>query len=140
MAGEQIAVFHVDGKTRVLCHPDGRLGGGAIKFPNMDAAVAYANQYVQENTARGCRLLDASGACVREIAGAKVPAERYTRAAAKRDLLIGLMGFAIIPFGYLVDRWIGWGIFLGMALGTKFVLLGIVKLSDGIARLMEPRR
>jgi hypothetical protein len=140
MAGEQIALFHFDGKTRVLCHSDGRLGGAAVKFPNLDAAVAYANEYVQANAARGCRLHDATGACVREIAGAKVPTERYTRAAAKRDLLIGLMGFAIIPVGYLVDHWIGWGIFLGMALGTKFVLLGIVKLSDGIAGLMEPRR
>jgi hypothetical protein len=140
MAGEQIALFHFDGKSRVMCYPDGRLGGVAIKFPNLDTAVAYANEYVHRNVARGCRLHDASGACIREIVGAKVPVERYTRAAAKRDLLIGLMGFAIIPVGYLVDHWIGWGIFLGMALGTKFVLLGIVKLSDGIARLTEPRR
>lgn len=114
--------------------------GWQSKFPNLDAAVTYANDYVEKNAACGCRLLDASGACIREIVGAKVLAERYTRADAKRDLFIGLMGFAIIPVGYLVDRWIGWGIFLGMALGTKFVLLGIVKLSNGIARLMEPHR
>jgi len=78
MAGEQIAVFHFDGKTRVLCHPDGTLGGVAVKFPNIDTAVAYADQYVQRNVARGWRLHDATGACIREIVGAKVPTARYT--------------------------------------------------------------
>ena len=45
------------------------------------------------------------------------------------------MGFLLIPIGFLIDWWVGWTIFLGMALGTKFVLLGIIKLSEGLAGL-----
>lgn len=32
MAGDQIALFHFDGKSRVMCHPDGKLGGVAIQI------------------------------------------------------------------------------------------------------------
>ena len=137
MRGGEVALFHFDGRSRVLCGADGSLGATAraVKFGTVEEAVSYAERYVGANGRRGCRIYDQSGDCVREIRGAEVPASRYTRAQAKRDLCIGLMGFLLIPIGFLIDWWIGWTIFLGVALGTKFVLLGIIKLSEGLAGL-----
>ena len=137
---EEVALFHFDGKRRMLCNADGSFGTAPpTVFKTLDAAEVYADQYVKANPRRGCRLYDNSGTCIREVAGSAVPERRYTRRAAKRDLCIGLLGFVLIPVGFLVDAWIGWSLFLGMALGTKFVMLGSIKLSDGIAGLMDTK-
>ena len=140
LAPGEVALFHFDGKRRMLCNADGSFGSARpAVFQTVDVADAYARRYVEANPRRGCRIYDAGGACIREIAGSAVPERHYTRAAAKRDLCVGLLGFLLIPVGFLIDAWVGWSLFLGMALGTKFVMLGIIKLSDGLAGLMDTR-
>jgi hypothetical protein len=134
----EVALFHFLGKTRMMCHADGTLGATrATRFPSLEAAQAYAQKYLETHPDRGCRLYDASGNRIDEIRGAAVPARRYTHKDAKRDLVIGGLGFLLIPIGILIDWWVGWSLFLGMILGTKFVLVGIFKLSDAIAGLMD---
>jgi hypothetical protein len=138
LAPGEVALFHFLGKSRMLCKADGTLGATpATKFADADGARAYAQQYVDAHPDRGCRLYDSTGERVEEIRGAAVPAQRYSRKDAKRDLIIGAAGFLLIPIGILIDWWVGWTLFLGMILGTKFVLVGILKLSDSIAALME---
>ena len=66
-------------------------------------------------------------------------AEGDPRRQAKRDLCIGLLGFLLIPLGFLFDRWATWSLFLGMAVGTKFTIMGITKFSDGIAGLIQTK-
>ena len=137
----EVALFHFEGKSRVMCSAGGnREGAVATKFATVQNAQEYAKQYVKANPARGCRIYDSTGQRIGDITGEECPAERYTRAQAKRDLLIGIAGFVVIPLGFLFDKWVGWGLFLGMAVATKFVMLGIIKMSEGIAGLMETRR
>jgi hypothetical protein len=136
----EVALFHFEGKSRIMCGADGSMDSAPpTRFASKEAADAYANEYVARHPRRGCRMYDSAGTCIGEIRGAATPAQRYTRAQAKRDVCIGVAGFVLIPAGFLFDKWIGWGLFLGMALATKFVMLGIVKLSDGIAGLMESK-
>jgi len=136
----EVALYHFEGKSRVMCGADGdRARVLATKFPTIQDAEAYAKQYVEANPARGCRMYDSAGQRIGDIFGEKCPTHRYTRAQAKRDLFIGLAGFVLVPLGFFLDKWIGWSLFLGMALGTKFVLLGIIKLSEGIAGLMDSK-
>lgn len=140
MLPEEVALFHFEGKSRVMCGADGnRAGAVATKFATIQDAQAYAKQYVEANPARGCRMYDSAGHRIGDVFGEHCPAQRYTRAQAKRDLFIGLAGFVLVPLGFFVDKWIGWSLFLGMALGTKFILLGIIKLSEGIAGLMDSK-
>jgi hypothetical protein len=137
----EVALFHFEGKSRVMCGADGdRSRTAATKFATIEDAEAYAKRYVEAHPARGCRMYDSTGQRIRDIMGEKCPRQRYTRAQAKRDLIIGLAGFVLVPLGFFIDKWIGWGLFLGMAVGTKFVLLGIIKLSEGIAGLMESKQ
>ena len=137
----EVILFHFEGKSRVMCAADGTSGSAPpVRFANKEEAERYAKQYVEQNPSRGCRLYDSTGTRIGDIFGAAAPVQRYTRAQAKRDLLIGLAGFFVIPIGFLFDQWIGWGLFLGMAIATKFVLLGIIKLSEGIAGLMDTKR
>ena len=141
MQAGEIALFHFDGKARMLCDVNGDLDrASATRFGSQQEAETYAQQYVSEHPGRGCRLYDSDGDVVAEIRGKSVPSRQYTRAMAKRDFAIGIAGFVLIPVGFLLDRWVGWGIFLGMALATKFVLLAIMKLSEGLAGLMETKR
>ena len=140
MKAGEVALFHFEGKSRVMCSADGDTSKtAATKFASREDAESYADRYVETNPTRGCRLYDATGNRIGDIVGEKVPKHRYTRSQAKRDLIIGLAGFIVLPLGFMLDKWIGWIIFLGMALGTKFVLLGIIKLSEGIAGLMDSK-
>jgi len=141
MQAGQIALFHFDGKTRMLCSAEGTFDSASpTVFASIEDAERYARNYVDANPRRGCRLYNVEGDCVAEIRGSAVPFRRYTKANAKRDLFLGIAGFVLVPFGFFLDKWIGWSLFLGMALGTKFVLLGILKTSDGLAGLLEYRR
>ena len=102
-----------------MARADGnRADTAATKFATIQDAEANAKRYVQANPARGCRMYDPSGHRIGDILGEKCPVQRYTRAQAKRDLFIGLAGFVLIPLGFLVDKWIGWSLFLGMAVGA----------------------
>ena len=137
----EIALFHFRGKTRIHCDAAGNLGSSPpVKFAGIEEARKYAGEYLEGHPDRGCILYDSAGNRVDELRGAAVPAIRYSRSDARRDLIIGLSGFLLIPIGFLVDEWIGWSLFLGMALGTKFVLLGIIKTTEGLAGLMESRK
>ena len=124
-----------------MCGADGNPDSApATRFASKEEAEAYANSYVAQHPRRGCRLHDSAGTCIREIRGAATPAQRYTRAQAKRDLWIGVAGLFLSPLaGFLFDEWVGWGLFLGMALATKLAMLGIFKLSDGIAGLLDSK-
>ena len=136
----EVVLFHFEGKSRIMCAADGtRNQASATKFAGQSEAEAYARQYVAEHPGRGCRLYDSTGASLGEIRGLQARAPGYTRRDAKRDLSIGLAAFFLIPVGFLFDKWIGWGLFLGMAIATKFVLLGIVKLSEGIAGILDTK-
>lgn len=136
-----VALFHFRGKTRIHCDAEGRLGSSrAVKFSGTGEAGAYAHQHVEAHPDRGCIFYDFEGNRVGEIRGAATPATRYSRRDAKRDLCIGIGGFLLIPIGFVVDEWIGWSLFLGMALGTKFVLLGIIKTTEGLAGLLETKK
>jgi hypothetical protein len=44
-----------------------------------------------------------------------------------------------MPLGLLFDHWVRWSMFLGMALATKFTMMGILKLSDGLAGLIQTK-
>jgi len=98
-----------------------------------------ARQYLEANVRRGCRIYDATGSLVGEYMSEAAKAEENPRRQAKRDLCIGLLGFGLIPLGFLFDHWVKWSMFLGMAIGTKFTIMGITKLSDGIAGLIQTR-
>ncbi len=140
MQAGEVAMFHFDGKTRMLCSAEGGFDSAPVTvFPSLEAAEQYAQNYVHANPRRGCRLYNVEGDCISEIRGSAVPFRRYTKANAKRDVYLGIAGFILVPVGFFLDKWIGWSLFLGMALGTKFVLLGILKTSDGIAGLLEHR-
>ena len=45
----------------------------------------------------------------------------------------------MIPIGFVYDKWIGWGMFPGMMISTRLVLVGIVKLSEVIAGIIDTR-
>lgn len=135
----EIALYHFLGKTRVMCRADGTLGPlAATKFSSGNDAETYARKYVEVRPDRGCRLYDDVGRRLGEIRGASAPAHPYSRKDARRDVVIGTLAFLAVPIGILIAKWIGWALFLGMIIGTKFVLLGIFKLADGIAGLMDP--
>jgi len=136
----QIALFHFDYKSRVMCGADGRSAAVPSLFADLPEAESYAQSYIEANPRRGCRMYDSTGKLVGELASEVARAAENPRRDAKRDLYIGLGGLLMIPLGFLVDRWVGWAIFLGMALGTKLTMLGIMKLSEGIAGLIQTRR
>jgi len=140
MGPGEVLLFHFDGKSRVMCAADGTSESPSpTRFANKQEADAYANRYVAQHPRRGCRLYDSTGERIGDVLGASVPAQRYTRSHAKRDLCIGLACLSVIPIGFLFPRWPGPGLILGMIIATKFVLLGIVKLSEGIAGLMDTK-
>ena len=137
---EQVALFHFDCKSRVICRADGELAAsGPAIFDTPRDAESYARQYGEANVRRGCRIYNATGALVGEYMSEAAKAEENPRRQAKRELCIGLLGFALIPLGLLFDHWVKWSMFLGMAIGTKFTIMGITKLSDGIAGLIQTR-
>src|SRR2546421_5067097 len=103
----EVAVFHFEGRSRVLCAADGsRDATAATKFAAIEDAEAYAKRYVVANPGRGCRMYDSAGHRIADIVGEKCPAHRYTRAQARRDLIIGLAGFVLVPLGFFADKWI----------------------------------
>jgi hypothetical protein len=123
-----------------MCGADGDPDSvSATRFANSVDAEAYAKRYLALNPHRGCRLYDSNGTRLSEIRGAATLAQRYTRAHAKRDVWIGAAALAPVPLAFLLDERMGWGLLLGMILATKLVMLGIVKLSDGIAGLMDSK-
>jgi hypothetical protein len=137
----QIALFHFDYKSKVMCGADGASTPVTPSlFSTLADAEAYASAYIETNPSRGCRLYDSSGVLIGDFASETARAAYNPRRDAKRDLCIGLVGLVLIPLGFLVDRWVGWGLFLGAALGTKFTMLGIMKLSEGIGGLIQTRR
>jgi hypothetical protein len=123
-----------------MCGPSGEFTGfGPSVFGSMQEAEDYAEKYVESNLRRGCRVYDSSGAFIGEFMSAVARAEENPRGQAKRDLCIGLLGLLLIPLGFLFDHWAKWSLFLGMAVATKFTIMGITKLSDGIAGLIQTK-
>jgi hypothetical protein len=140
LQAEQVALFHFDCKSRVMCCPDGELGATRpYTFNTLNEAETYALRYLVANPRLGCRVYGSTGALVAEYISELARKEEDPRRQAKRDLCIGLLGFALIPLGFLFDHWAKWSMFLGMAIGTKFTIMGITKLSDGIAGLIQTR-
>ena len=136
----QIALFHFDYKSGVMCAADGGNSVQPARFATLAEAESYARSYVEANPRRGCRLYDSTGSVTGEFASATARALINPRRDAKRDLCVGLAGLVLIPVGFLFDRWMGWALFLGAALATKFTMVGIVKLSEGIGGLIQTRR
>jgi hypothetical protein len=136
----QVALFHFECKSRMMCSADGEFtASGPAVFDSMPDAEVYAQKYVQTNLRRGCRVYDSTGAIVGEYVSTVAMAEENPRGQAKRDLFIGLLGLLLMPLGLLFDHWVRWSMFLGMALATKFTMMGILKLSDGIAGLIQTK-
>ena len=137
----QIALFHFDYKSRVMCGADGASSpADPTVFADLPEAESYARGYIATYPRRACRLYDSAGNLAGEFVSDAARAEENPRRDAKRDLCIGLTGLVLIPLGFLFDKWVGWSLFLGAALGTKFTMVGIVKLSEGIAGLIQTRR
>jgi len=101
--------------------------------------MAYAQEHIAAHPRLGCRWYDNRGTCLGELVGKGAERSGNSRSRAKRDLYIGILAFAVLPLGLLIDRWLGWTLFLGMILGTKFVLVGTMKLADGIAGLLDSK-
>jgi hypothetical protein len=136
----QVALFHFDSRSRMMCGADGELTAcGPAVFDSMPDAEVYAQKYVQTNLRRGCRVYDSTGAVVGEYVSSAAKALDNPRRQAKLDLCIGLFGLLLMPLGFLFDHWVRWSMFLGMALATKFTMMGILKLSDGIAGLIQTK-
>lgn len=130
MTDSQFAVLHFDVKTMVA-------RGEPLVFDHLAEAQAHCRDTIAASPAIGCRILDAAGAVVETFSDDSVFARHHGVPAAKRSLLIGSLFLATGIGAVALDAWLGWRLTLGVLLGARFLWVGSVKFSEGLAGLLD---
>jgi hypothetical protein len=133
MTESQYAVFHFDVKKMTM------RGNAPMIIDGLDAATSYCQQKIADTRAMGCRIYDRDGNIVRTFSDAEVYQKNHGRPAAKRSVIIGSACLLAGVGGVALDAWLEWRLTFGVLLGARFLWVGSVKLSEGIAGLMDER-
>ena len=143
MTESQYAVFHFDVKTMSMRDALGKpLAAGndaPLIIDGLDAATLYCRQKIVDIPAVGCRILDRDGKIVQTFSDDEIYRKSHGRPAAKRSVIIGSACLAAGVGGVALDAWLEWRLTFGVLLGARFLWVGSVKLSEGIAGLMDER-
>jgi hypothetical protein len=133
MTESQYAVFHFDVKTMTM------RGNDPIIFDGLTAAISYCEQKIVDIPALGCRIYGHDGNTVQTFSDDELYRKAHGRPAAKRNLIIGSACLLAGVGGVALDAWLEWRLTFGVLLGARFLWVGSVKLSEGIAGLMDER-
>ncbi len=135
MTESQYAVFHFDVKTmsmRETSHTP-------LIIDGLEAATSYCQQKIADTPAMGCRIYNRKGDIVQTFSDAEVYKKNHGRPAAKRSVIIGSACLLAGVGGVALDAWLEWRLTFGVLIGARFLWVGSVKLSEGIAGLMDER-
>ena len=131
MTDSQFAVFHFDVKSMTM------RGGEPLVFDSFAAAESHCRQQIAAEPSTGCRIYDHAGAIAGTFSDDHLYEKHHGRPAAKRSLVIGSVCLAAGIGGVVLDAWLGWRLTLGVLLGARFLWVGTVKFSEGIAALTD---
>jgi hypothetical protein len=134
MTESQYAVFHFDVKTMRM-----RGDNAPLIFEGLPAATSYCQQRIVDIPTLGCRIYDHDGNVVQTFSDDELYHKSHGRPAAKRSVIIGSACLLAGVGGVALDAWLEWRLTFGVLLGARFLWVGSVKLSEGIAGLMDER-
>jgi len=134
MTESQYAVFHFDVKTMRMCGSD-----APLIFEGLPAATSYCQRKIADIPALGCRIYDHDGKVVQTFSDDKLYRKSNGRTAARRSVIVGSACLVAGISGVALDAWLEWRLTFGVLLGARFLWVGSVKLSEGIAGLMDER-
>jgi hypothetical protein len=135
MTESQYAIFHFDVKTMSMRETR----DVPLIIDGLEAATSYCRQKIVEAPALGCRIYDRDGKIIQTFSDAEVYRKNHGRPAAKRSLIIGCACLLTGIGGVVLDASLGWSLTFGVLLGARFLWVGSVKFSEGIAGLMDER-
>ena len=135
MTESQYAIFHFDVKTMTMSEASDI----PLIIDGLDAATSYCQQKIADNPAIGCRIYDHDGKVVQTFSDDELYQKAHGRPAAKRSVIIGSACLLAGVGGVALDAWLEWRLTFGVLLGARFLWVGSVKLSEGIAGLMDER-
>jgi hypothetical protein len=133
MSESQCAVFLFDVKTMVMTSSTPQI------FESLPDAERFCQEQVHANPAQGCRIYDHAGKIVHTLSNDQVYAKHHGRPAAKRSVVVGSLCLLAGAGGVALDAWLEWRLVFGVLLGVRFLWVGTVKVSEGIASLMDER-
>jgi len=108
-------------------------------FEGLPAATSYCQQKIAGMPALGCRIYNHDGKIVQTFSDDELYRQSHGRPAARRSVIIGSACLAAGISGVALDAWLEWRLTFGVLLGARFLWVGSVKLSEGIAGLMDER-
>jgi len=134
MTDSQFAVFHFDVKTMIMS------GDAPMIFDCLPDAESHCKSKIADTPALGCRIYNDEGVIVRTFTDDRLFAKYHGRPAAERNVVIGTLCLMAGVCGVALDAWLEWRLTLGVLLGARFLWVGTVKFSEGIAGLMDRAR
>jgi len=134
MTDSQFAVFHFDVKSMTMRN------GEPLVFDGLAAAEPHCREQIAADPATGCRIYNHAGIIAGTFSDERSYKKHHGRPAAKRSLTIGALCLAAGIGGIALDAWLGWRLTLGVLLGARFLWVGTVKFSEGIAGLTDGAR
>jgi hypothetical protein len=135
MTESQYAIFHFDVRTmsmRETCN-------GSLIIDGLDASTSYCRQKIADTPTLGCRIYDRDGKIVQTFSDAETYRKNHGRPAFKRNVIIGSACLLAGLSGVALDAWLEWRLTFGVLVGARFLWVGSVKLSEGVAGLMDER-
>lgn len=138
----QYAIFHIDASSCEECTADGRrLGekeeGTCLIFDNKASAETYAQKKIAELPHIICELYDHHGKGRDPVIFVNDLKRSFYAGTSKyqRDIFWGAIFFptGIITF-FIISWWEGWVYAFAPIIGSKFVIIGLIRLFGGISK------